>query len=112
MIMLQGGGRSVLVRLQVGLLVRLLVRLLVGFRSMPVVFVLFWQVTGMGCGLPRGPACGPPPGMVPSRPAGPVSPAVHAYEDQHDEREDDHHERSGAGEVMSRPVHDGDTGQH
>jgi hypothetical protein len=42
-----------------------------------------------------------------------VSAAVHAHEDQHDEREDYHHKYPGAGEVMTWPVHkDRDTGQH
>ena len=80
---------------------------------MAVISASIRRVTGVVRGLRPGPACGPPPGMVPTRPAGPVSPAVDAYENQHDEREDDHHEHSGAGEVMTRPVHeDRDTSQH
>jgi hypothetical protein len=40
--------------------------------------------------------------MVSSLPPGRVSPAVHADEDQHDERKDDDDEHAGAGEVVAR----------
>ena len=42
--------------------------------------------------------CGPPPGPVRSPPPGRVSSSVHAYEDQHDEHEDDDNKHA------SRPV--------
>ena len=68
---------------------------------------------GMVRGLPTGLARGPPPGMMPGRPAGLVPPAVDTEEDQHNECENNHYERSSAGEVMTRPVHeDRDTSQH
>jgi hypothetical protein len=81
--------------------------------SVSLVFASIWTVPGFVCGLPSGLACAPPPGVMPSRPAGLVSSPVHADEDCRDEREDDQHERPGAGEVMTRPVHeDRDTSQH
>jgi hypothetical protein len=43
--------------------------------------------------------------MMPGRPAGLVSSAVHPDEDHRDEYEDDHNEDPRAGEVMTRPVH-------
>ena len=74
--------------------------------SVSVVFASIWPVPS---GLARGPA----PGVMPGRPAGPVSSAVDTDEDHNDEHEDDQHERPGAGEVMTRPAHEGsDSSQH
>jgi hypothetical protein len=77
-----------------------------------VVFASIWPVPGIVCGLPTGLAWGPPPGVMPGRPAVLVS-AVHADEDHNDQHEDDQHERRGTGEVMTRPAHeDRDTSRH
>lgn len=89
------------------------VRPIVRFWSTLVAFAWILWMSDMVYGRPTGLACGPPLGMMPGRPADLVSPAVHTEEDQHDERENDHYERSSAGEVMTRPMReDRDTSQH